>query len=232
MLINCGVGEDSWEFLEQQDQTSQSWRKSTLNIHWKEWCWSWTPIHWPPHVKCQLTGKHRDAGKDRGQEEKRVTESGKTAGWHHWLNGHEFEQTQGMVKGRKAWRAAVHAVAKSRTQLGQLNNNDNNTKTWFLMSGSLQQVMSSDKWLAIRIQCDNCPWEQIARALELNFGADRDVFFGLYRRYILKGKFLSYGGGKGHLKIWRGSERWKESQQNYRLCRESRVGRPRGQEII
>ena len=195
MLINCGVGEDSWEFLEQQDQTSQSWRKSTVNIHWKEWCWSWTPIHWPPHVKCQLTGKHRDAGKDRGQEEKRVTESGKTAGWHHWLNGHEFEQTQGMVKGRKAWRAAVHAVAKSRTQLGQLNNNDNNTKTWFLMSGSLQQVMSSDKWLAIRIQCDNCPWEQIARALELSFGADRDVFFGLYRRYILKGKFLSYGGG-------------------------------------
>ena len=38
-------------------------------------------------------------------------------GWHHWLNGHEFEQTRGMVKDRKAWHAVVHGVAKSRTQL-------------------------------------------------------------------------------------------------------------------
>ena len=35
------TGEDSWESLGlQEDQTSQSWRKSTLNIHWKDWCWS------------------------------------------------------------------------------------------------------------------------------------------------------------------------------------------------
>ena len=40
MLLNCGV-EDSWESLGLQDQTSQSWRKSVLNIHWKDWCWSW-----------------------------------------------------------------------------------------------------------------------------------------------------------------------------------------------
>ena len=37
-LLNCGVGEDSWESLGLQDQTSQSWRRSTLNIHWKDWC--------------------------------------------------------------------------------------------------------------------------------------------------------------------------------------------------
>ena len=41
ILLNCGAGEDSWEFLGQKwDQTSQYWRKSTLNIHWKDWCWS------------------------------------------------------------------------------------------------------------------------------------------------------------------------------------------------
>ena len=41
-LLNCGVGEDSWESLGLQgDQTSQSSRKSVLNIHWKDWCWSW-----------------------------------------------------------------------------------------------------------------------------------------------------------------------------------------------
>ena len=39
-----------------------------------------------------------------------------TVGWHHQLNGHEFEQTQ-IVKDREAWCATVHGVAKSQTQL-------------------------------------------------------------------------------------------------------------------
>ena len=37
--------------------------------------------------------------------------------WYHQLNGHEFEWTLGVGDGRGAWRAAVHSVAKSRTQL-------------------------------------------------------------------------------------------------------------------
>ena len=42
MLVNCGVGEDSWESLGQQgDSTSPSWKKSVLNIHWKHWRWRW-----------------------------------------------------------------------------------------------------------------------------------------------------------------------------------------------
>ena len=42
MLLNCGVGEDSWESLGLQgDPTSPSQRKSVQNVHWKEWRWSW-----------------------------------------------------------------------------------------------------------------------------------------------------------------------------------------------
>ena len=42
MLLNCGVGKDSWESLGLQgDPTSPSWRKSVLNIHWKDWYWRW-----------------------------------------------------------------------------------------------------------------------------------------------------------------------------------------------
>ena len=42
MLLNCGVGEDSWESLGLQgDPTSPSWRISVLGVHWREWCWSW-----------------------------------------------------------------------------------------------------------------------------------------------------------------------------------------------
>ena len=52
------------------------------------------PIFWPPNAKSWPTGKAPDAGKDWGQEEKGVTED-KMVGWHHWLNGHEFQQTLG-----------------------------------------------------------------------------------------------------------------------------------------
>ena len=42
MLLNCGVGEDSWESLGLQGYpTSPSWRKPVLGVHWKDWCWSW-----------------------------------------------------------------------------------------------------------------------------------------------------------------------------------------------
>ena len=56
-------------------------------------------ILWPPDVKNWLIGKDPDAGKDWGQEEKGVTEDEMT-GWHHQLNGLEFEQTQGDNEGQ------------------------------------------------------------------------------------------------------------------------------------
>ena len=42
MLLNCGVGEDSWESLGLQgDPTSPFWRRSVLSVLWKDWCWGW-----------------------------------------------------------------------------------------------------------------------------------------------------------------------------------------------
>ena len=58
-----------------------------------------TPILWSPDVKSWLTGKDADAGKDWGQEENGTTED-EDVGWHHQLNGHEFEQTQGDSEGQ------------------------------------------------------------------------------------------------------------------------------------
>ena len=49
-------------------------------------------IFWPPDVKNWLIGKDSDAGKDWMQEEKETTKD-EMIGWHHWLYGHEFEQT-------------------------------------------------------------------------------------------------------------------------------------------
>ena len=56
-------------------------------------------ILWSPNANWWLTGKDLDARKDWGQEEKGATEDD-IVGWHHWLNGHEFEQTQGDREGQ------------------------------------------------------------------------------------------------------------------------------------
>ena len=58
-----------------------------------------TPILWPPAGKNWLIGKDPDTGKDRGWEEKGMTED-ELVGWHHRLNGHEFEQVLGGGDGR------------------------------------------------------------------------------------------------------------------------------------
>ena len=57
------------------------------------------PIVWPPHVKSWLIGKDSAAGRGWGQEEKGTTED-KMAGWHHRLNGREFEWTPGVGDGQ------------------------------------------------------------------------------------------------------------------------------------
>ena len=92
--------EDSSEFLGLQEiqpmhpEGNQSWifigRTNTE---------AETPILWPPHTKSWLIGKDSDAGRDWGQEEKGTTED-EMAGWHHRLNGHEFEWTPGVGDGQ------------------------------------------------------------------------------------------------------------------------------------
>ena len=57
------------------------------------------PVLWPPHVKSWLIGKDSDAGRDWGQEEKGTTED-EMAGWHHRLDGPEFEWTPGVGDGQ------------------------------------------------------------------------------------------------------------------------------------
>ena len=73
-------GDQSWVFFGRNDAEAE------------------TPILWPPHVKSWLIGKDLDAGRDWGQE-KETTED-EMAGWHHWLDGHEFEWTLGVGDGQ------------------------------------------------------------------------------------------------------------------------------------
>ena len=67
-------GDQSWVFIGKTDAEAE------------------TPIFWPPHAKSWLIGKDPDAGRDWGQEEKGMAED-EMAGWHHQLDGNEFEWT-------------------------------------------------------------------------------------------------------------------------------------------
>ena len=100
MLLNCGVGEGSWESLGLQgDPTSPFWRRSALGVLWTNDSKAETPVLWPPHAKSWLIGKDSDDGRDWGQEENEMTED-EMAGWHHQLNGREFEWTPGVGVGQ------------------------------------------------------------------------------------------------------------------------------------
>ena len=95
-------GDQSWDFFGRNDARAE------------------TLVLWPPHEKSWLIGKDSDAGRDFGQEEKGTTED-EMAGWHHWLNGHEFEWTPGLMMDREAWHAVIHGVARSLTRLSDWN---------------------------------------------------------------------------------------------------------------
>ena len=100
-----------------------------------------TPILWPPDVKNWLTGKDPDAGKDWRWEEKVTTEN-EMVGWHHWLDGHEFEQAPGVGDGQGGL-ACCSSWGCKETQLSdwtELNNSARNhtqVSLWTLVFISL-----------------------------------------------------------------------------------------------
>ena len=75
------------------------------------------PVLWPPDAKSRLIGKDSDAGRNWGQEEKGTTQN-EMAGWHHQLNGYEFEQTFGDSEGQGGLglQRVGHNLATEHTQ--------------------------------------------------------------------------------------------------------------------
>ena len=95
-------GNQSWIFIGRTDAEAEA------------------PILWPRDMKNQLIGKDPDAGKDWRQE-KGTTEE-EMVGWHHWLNGHEFEQAPGDGEGQGSLACLSPWSHKELVMIEQLNN--------------------------------------------------------------------------------------------------------------
>ena len=113
-------GNQPWIFIERTDAEAE------------------TPIFWPPNVKNWLIVKDPDAEKDWRQEEKGTTEN-EMIGWHHQLNGHEFEQALGVGDGQGSLASCSPWVRR------QLNMTERLSFTHFTQEELTRQLPSDIK---------------------------------------------------------------------------------------
>ena len=140
MLLNCGVGEDSWESLGLQgDPASPSQRRSVLGVHWKDWCWSWnsnTLVTWCEeltHLKRPWCWERLRAGEGTTEDE--------MVGWHHWLNGHGFGWTLGVGDGQGGLACRGSWGRKESDTTEWLNWTDSmGEKTWLVLSRKFMEI--------------------------------------------------------------------------------------------
>ena len=105
------------------------------------------PILWPSDAKSWLIGKDPDTGKNWGQE-KGVTEN-EIVGWHHWLNGHEFEQTLGDSEGWGSLECCSPWGCKELNTIHWVNSNnvwDSSTGVWPGSHNNYQRKMLLVVW--------------------------------------------------------------------------------------
>ena len=116
-----------WRRLLKVPWTARRANQSVLNQPWiligRTDAEGEAPVFWSPDVNSWLTGKVPDAGKDRGQKEKRVSED-EMAGWHHWCTGHELGQTLGDGEGQGGLAYYSPWGYKELDMTGPLNNNN------------------------------------------------------------------------------------------------------------
>ena len=144
-----------------------------------------TPVLWPPHAKTWLTGKDPDAGRDWGQEEKGTTED-EMAGWHPWLDGHEFEWTPGVGDGQGGLACCDSWGRKESDSTEQLNwtehkiLSDNPSQINKLIT--YFSINSRDVWVYIFAECKS----------EVEFSSNINTNIFILMNILKDSNFLSF----------------------------------------
>ena len=140
MLLNCGVGEDSWEYLGMQGDPT------IWDFFGRTDAKAETPVLWPPHAKSfdslEKTLMLGGIGGRRRRGRQRI----------RWLDGitdlmdMSLSELREMVMDREAWRAVIHGVTKSQTRLS--NWTELKEDTLWLWSGhsSIYSVLGQKVW--------------------------------------------------------------------------------------
>ena len=148
-----------------------------------------TPILWPPDEKNWLIEKDPDTGKDWRQEEKGMTED-EMVGWHHWLNGHEFEKTQGVGDGHGGLACCSPWVFKESDTTEWLNWTELFGPSWLISTGSanvsvvflyVRKILKASLMCLIAVGCWLAWWMEI---------------WGHISSYNKPSQFASHGSGK------------------------------------
>ena len=119
-------GNQSWIFIGRTDAKAGAW------------------ILWPPDGKNWLIGKNPDAEKDWRQEEKGTTED-EIVGWHHWLDGYEFEQALGVGDGQGSLACCSPWGCKESDMTEWLN--------WTEFHKTMESRKNSMKWSEVTQSC-------------------------------------------------------------------------------
>ena len=133
-------GDQSWVFIGRNDAKAE------------------TPVLSPIHLNSWLVEKDTDAGKDWGQEERKVTEM---VGWHHWLNGHEFKQTVRDSEGQGSLECCSIWGCKESDETERLNNNEQyiskqygtDIKTEIYTNGTEHRTPKSLQFISVAQSC-------------------------------------------------------------------------------
>ena len=167
-------------------------KKSALYIHWKDWCRSWNsnPLatrfeeltYWIRHLCCERL-KVGGEGDDRGWD----------GGWHHQLNGHEFEQALGVGDGQGRLACCSPWGCKESVTTEQLNwscNFSNAKEEWLNVNKSYLCCFHIHSSVSVQVLKDIfCLWLKLQNNFNL---VDRVVFAKKLCKNDLPGKAFSY----------------------------------------